>query len=106
MCTVSLRPTQDRIIVKRIDSETVSKGGILIPDTVQEKPQRGRVIAVGPGSHTPEGVLIPIYLEVGQEVLFGKWSGTEVNLEGETYLIMKESDIMAVVEPLKQLKAA
>lgn len=101
-----IKPLQDRVVIRRIESETTSKGGILIPDTVQEKPQRGIVVAVGPGLYTSEGVMIPMYLEVGQEVLFGKWSGTEVTLDGETHLIMKESDIMGVIEHNIYLKAA
>jgi chaperonin GroES len=92
------RPLHDRVVVKRIDAEEKTVGGIIIPDTAKEKPQQGEVIAVGPGGRDEAGKLIPIDLKVGDDVLFGKWSGTEVKLEGVEYLIMKESDIMGVLE--------
>ena len=92
------RPLHDRVVVKRIDAEEKTAGGILIPDTAKEKPQQGEVIAVGPGGRDETGKLIPIDLKVGDHVLFGKWSGTEVKLDGIEYLIMKESDIMGVLE--------
>jgi chaperonin GroES len=92
------RPLHDRVVVKRIDAEEKTVGGIIIPDTAKEKPQQGEVIAVGPGGRDETGKLIPIDLKVGDHVLFGKWSGTEVKLEGVEYLIMKESDIMGVLE--------
>jgi chaperonin GroES len=92
------RPLHDRVVVKRIDAEEKTVGGIIIPDTAKEKPQEGEVIAVGPGGRDETGKLIPIDLKVGDHVLFGKWSGTEVKLEGVEYLIMKESDIMGVLE--------
>jgi chaperonin GroES len=92
------RPLHDRVVVKRIDAEEKTVGGIIIPDTAKEKPQQGEVIGVGPGGRDETGKLIPIDLKVGDHVLFGKWSGTEVKLEGVEYLIMKESDIMGVLE--------
>ena len=92
-----IRPLHDRVIVKRIAEEEKTKGGIIIPDTAKEKPQEGEVIAVGPGGRDESGKLIPIDLKPGNRVLFGKWSGTEVKLDGEELLIMKESDIMGVI---------
>ena len=97
MAKTKFRPLHDRVVVKRIDAEEKSKGGIIIPDTVQEKPQEGEVIAVGPGTRNERGELVPTELKAGDRVLFGKWSGTEVKLEGEELLIMKESDIMGVI---------
>ena len=91
------RPLHDRVVVKRIDAEEKTKGGIIIPDTAKEKPSQGEVVAVGPGGRDEAGKLTPIDLKVGDRVLFGKWSGTEVKLDGEELLIMKESDIMGVV---------
>jgi chaperonin GroES len=95
---MKFRPLHDRVVVKRTDSEQKSTGGIIIPDTAQEKPQQGEVIAVGPGGRDEAGKLIPLDVKVGDKVLFGKWSGTEVKLDGVEYLIMKESDIMGIVE--------
>src|SRR3984957_11448123 len=95
---MKFRPFHDRIVVKRIDAEEKSAGGIIIPDTAQEKPSQGEIIAVGPGGRDEAGKLIPIDLEVGDRVLFGKWSGTEVKLDGVDFLIMKESDIMGVLQ--------
>jgi chaperonin GroES len=92
------RPLHDRAVVKRIDAEEKTVGGIIIPDTAKEKPQQGEVIALGPGGRDETGKLVPIDLKVGDRVLFGKWSGTEVKLDGIEYLIMKESDIMGVLE--------
>ncbi|MFL6799514.1 MAG: co-chaperone GroES [Xanthobacteraceae bacterium] len=97
MAKTRFRPLHDRVVVKRVDAEEKSKGGIIIPDTAQEKPSQGEVIAVGPGGRDEAGKLIPIDVKTGDRVLFGKWSGTEVKLEGEDLLIMKESDIMGVV---------
>jgi len=97
MAKTKFRPLHDRVVVKRIDAEGKSKGGIIIPDTVKEKPQEGEVVAVGPGGRDENGKIIPIGLKSGDRVLFGKWSGTEVKLEGEELLIMKESDIMGVI---------
>jgi chaperonin GroES len=94
MAKTKFRPLHDRVVVRRIAAEEKTKGGIIIPDTAQEKPQEGEVIAVGPGGRDENGKLIPIDLKAGNRVLFGKWSGTEVKLDGEELLIMKESDIM------------
>ena len=95
---MNFRPLHDRVVVRRIEAEEKTKGGIIIPDTAKEKPQEGEVIAVGPGSRDESGKLLPIDLKAGDRVLFGKWSGTEVRIDGEDLLIMKESDIMGVVE--------
>ena len=95
---MKFRPLHDRIVVTRIDAEGKTAGGIIIPDTAKEKPTEGKVIAVGPGGRDESGKLIPIDLKEGDKVLFGKWSGTEVKIEGVEYLIMKESDIMGVIE--------
>jgi chaperonin GroES len=103
---MKFRPLHDRVVVKRIDAEQKSAGGIIIPDTAKEKPQEGVVIAVGPGARNERGELVAIDLKPGDRVLFGKWSGTEVKLEGEELLIMKESDIMGVVEPVAEVKKA
>jgi chaperonin GroES len=97
MAKTKFRPLHDRVVVKRIDAEEKSKGGIIIPDTAKEKPQEGEVVAVGPGGRDENGKLIAIDVKAGDRVLFGKWSGTEVKLEGEELLIMKESDIMGVI---------
>jgi len=97
MAKTKFRPLHDRIVVRRITAEEKTKGGIIIPDTAQEKPSQGEVIAVGPGGRDEAGKLIPIDLKTGDKVLFGKWSGTEVKLDGEELLIMKESDIMGVL---------
>jgi len=105
--TMKFRPLHDRIVVKRIDAEAKSAGGIIIPDTAQEKPSQGEVVAVGPGGRDEAGKLIPIDIKVHDRVLFGKWSGTEVKLDGEDLLIMKESDVMGVIdEPVAKKKAA
>ena len=95
---MKFRPLHDRVVVKRIDAEEKSAGGIIIPDTAKEKPSQGEIIAFGPGGRDENGKLIPIDLKPGEVVLFGKWSGTEVKLDGIDYLIMKESDIMGVLE--------
>src|SRR5215831_9956664 len=97
MAKTELRPLHDRVVVRRINAKEKTKGGIIIPDTAQEKPQEGEVIAVGPGGRDDSGNLIPIDVKPGSRVLFGKWSGTEVKLDGEELLIMKESDIMGVI---------
>ena len=97
MAKTTFRPLHDRIVVKRIEADEKTKGGIIIPDSAQEKPSQGQVIAVGPGARDESGKLIPIDLKVGNKVLFSKWSGTEVKLDGEELLIMKESDIMGVL---------
>jgi len=104
---MQFRPLHDRVVVKRIDAEEKTAGGIIIPDTAKEKPQQGEVIAVGPGGRDETGKLIPIDLKVGDRVLFGKWSGTDVKLDGVEYLIMKESDVTGVLEePAVKKKAA
>src|SRR5205807_10626105 len=105
---MKFRPLHDRVVVRRIDAEGKSAGGIIIPDTAQEKPQQGEVIAVGPGGRDEAGKLIPIDLKVGDRVLFGRWSGTEVKIDGQELLIMKESDIMGVLTdvPATKKKAA
>jgi len=95
---MKFRPLHDRVVVKRLDSEEKTKGGIIIPDTAKEKPQEGEVVSVGPGGRDEAGKLIPIDLKPGNRVLFGKWSGTEVKIDGQELLIMKESDIMGVIE--------
>ncbi|MFN3623472.1 MAG: co-chaperone GroES [Hyphomicrobium sp.] len=95
---MKFRPLHDRVVVKRLESETKTSGGIIIPDTATEKPQQGEVVAVGPGSRDESGKLIPIELKKGDKVLFGKWSGTEVKIDGQELLIMKESDVMGVLE--------
>jgi chaperonin GroES len=95
---MKFRPLHDRVLVKRVEEEQKSKGGIIIPDTAKEKPMQGEILAVGPGGRDDDGDLIPMGVSVGDRVLFGKWSGTEVKLDGEELLIMKESDIMGVLE--------
>ena len=95
---MKFRPLHDRVVVKRLDSETKTSGGIIIPDTAAEKPQQGEVVAIGPGARDDQGKLIAIELKKGDKVLFGKWSGTEVKIDGQELLIMKESDIMGVLE--------
>jgi chaperonin GroES len=97
MAKLKFRPLHDRVVVKRIDAEEKSSGGIIIPDTAKEKPSQGEVIAAGPGGRDEAGKLVPLDVKVGDRVLFGKWSGTEVKLEGDELLIMKESDIMGVI---------
>ena len=99
------RPLHDRVVVKRIDSEEKTKGGIIIPDTAKEKPQEGEVIAVGPGARE-DGKLVALDVKVGDRILFGKWSGTEVKIDGEDLLIMKESDIMGIIEAGASAKKA
>ena len=94
---MKFRPLHDRVVVKRIDAEAKSAGGIIIPDTAAEKPQQGEVIAVGPGARGEDGKIVALELKRGDRVLFGKWSGTEVKIDGEELLIMKESDIMGVL---------
>ena len=97
MAKMKFRPLHDRVVVKRIEAEEKTKGGIIIPDTAKEKPQEGEVVAVGPGGRDENGKLISISLKAGDRVLFGKWSGTEVKLDSDELLIMKESDIMGVI---------
>ena len=97
MAKTSFRPLHDRVVVRRLESEEKTKGGIIIPDSAKEKPQQGEIIAVGPGGRDEAGKLIPLDVKAGDKVLFGKWSGTEVKLDGQELLIMKESDIMGVI---------
>ena len=94
---MSFRPLHDRIVVKRIEGEEKTKGGIIIPDTAKEKPQEGKVVAVGPGARDESGKLVPLDVKAGDRVLFGKWSGTEVKVDGQDLIIMKESDILGVI---------
>jgi chaperonin GroES len=94
---MKFRPLHDRVVLKRIEAEEKTSGGIIIPDTAKEKPQEGEVVAVGPGGRDEAGKLIPIDLKAGDRVLFGKWSGTEVKIDGVEYLVMKESDVMGVL---------
>src|SRR5881394_2783155 len=103
---MEFRPLHDRVVVKRIEAEEKSAGGIIIPDTAKEKPSLGEVIAVGPGGRDEAGKLIPIDVKVGDRVLFGKWSGTEVKIDGQDLLIMKESDVMGIVEETVARKKA
>ncbi len=103
---MKFRPLHDRVVVRRIDAEEKTRGGIIIPDTAKEKPQEGEVIAVGPGGRNERGELIALDVKAGDVVLFGKWSGTEVKIDGVDYLIMKESDIMGIVEASATLKKA
>jgi chaperonin GroES len=94
---MTFRPLHDRVVVKRLDSEEKTKGGIIIPDTAKEKPQEGEIVAVGPGARDEAGKLVPLDVKAGDRVLFGKWSGTEVKVDGQDLLIMKESDILGVI---------
>jgi chaperonin GroES len=105
---MKFRPLHDRVVVRRIDEDERTKGGIIIPDTAKEKPQQGEIVAVGPGARDEKGEVIPLDVKPGDRVLFGKWSGTEVKLDGEDLLIMKESDILGVIEGVaaKKKKAA
>ena len=98
MAKLKFRPLHDRVVVKRIDAEEKSKGGIIIPDTAKEKPSQGEIVAAGPGARDENGKVTPLDVKAGDRVLFGKWSGTEVKVDGEELLIMKESDIMGVIE--------
>ena len=95
---MKFRPLHDRVLIKVLDSEEKTKGGIIIPDTAKEKPQEGEVVAVGPGSKTEDGKIIKMDVKIGDRVLFGKWSGTEVKIDGKEYSIMKESDVMGVTK--------
>jgi len=103
---MKVRPLHDRVVVKRIDAEEKSAGGIIIPDTAKEKPSQGEIVAVGPGGRDEAGKLIPLDVKAGDRVLFGKWSGTEVKIDGVDFLIMKESDIMGVLEETQAKKKA
>ena len=103
---MKFRPLHDRVVVKRIDAEEKTAGGIIIPDTAKEKPQEGEIVAAGLGARNEQGQLVPIDVKPGDRVLFGKWSGTEVKIDGDDYLIMKESDLLGVVEKTASLKKA
>jgi chaperonin GroES len=103
---MAFRPLGDRVLVRRVEEEEKTRGGIIIPDTAKEKPQEGEVIAVGPGARDETGKIQPLDVKTGDRILFGKWSGTEVKLDGEDLLIMKESDILGVLEPEAARKAA
>ena len=103
---MKFRPLHDRVVVKRVEEESKTKGGIIIPDTAKEKPQEGEIIAVGPGARDEKGNLVPLDVKKGDRVLFGKWSGTEIKLDGQDLLIMKESDIMGIIEGSASMKKA
>ena len=103
---MKFRPLHDRVVVRRVESETKTSGGIIIPDTAAEKPQQGEIVAVGPGARDESGKIVPLDLKAKDKVLFGKWSGTEVKIDGTEYLIMKESDIMGVLEGRASSKKA
>ena len=103
---MGFRPLHDRVLVRRVEADAKTAGGIIIPDTAQEKPQEGEVIAVGAGTRDESGKLVPLDVKAGDRILFGKWSGTEVRLDGEDLLIMKESDILGIVEGAKAVREA
>ena len=103
---MKFRPLHDRIVLRRITPEEKSKGGIIIPDTVKEKPMEGEIIAAGPGARDDQGSIVPLAVKAGDRVLFGKWSGTEVKLDGEELLIMKESDLLGIIDPAPAVAAA
>ena len=103
---MKFRPLHDRVVVRRVEEDTKTAGGIIIPDTVKEKPQQGEVIAVGPGARDEAGKVVPLDVKAGDRVLFGKWSGTEVKIDGQDLLIMKESDILGVIEGKANVRAA
>ncbi len=103
---MKFRPLHDRILVRRIEEDQRTAGGIIIPDTVQEKPVEGKVIAVGPGARDERGKIVPLNVKVGDRVIFGKWSGTEVKIDGEDLAIMKEADIFGVIDGVKKLRSA
>ena len=103
---MNFRPLHDRVLVKRVEEEAKTRGGIIIPDTAKEKPMQGEVLAVGPGARDDKGELVPLDVRPGDRILFGKWSGTEVRMDGEELLIMKESDVMGIVEEGAALRAA
>src|SRR5271163_1540402 len=97
---MAFRPLGDRVVVRRVEEETKTKGGIIIPDTAKEKPQEGEVVAVGPGNWDEDGVRVPMSLNAGDRILFGKWSGSEVKIDGDELLIMKEADVLGVLDPI------
>ena len=106
MAQSTFRPLHDRVVVRRVDSEEKTKGGIIIPDTAKEKPQEGEVIAVGPGARNDAGQIQALDVKAGDRILFGKWSGTEIKINGEDLLIMKESDVMGIIETQAEQKKA
>jgi chaperonin GroES len=103
---MKFRPLHDRVVVRRIEEDERTKGGIIIPDTAKEKPQQGEVVAVGPGARDENGVVQPLDVKAGDRVLFGKWSGSEVKIDGEELLIMKESDVLGIIEGKASVRAA
>jgi chaperonin GroES len=103
---MKFRPLHDRVVVRRLEEDTKTSGGIIIPDTVKEKPMQGEVIAVGPGARDDAGKVVPLEVKAGDRVLFGKWSGTEVKIDGQELLIMKESDILGIIEGKASVRAA
>ena len=103
---MKFRPLHDRVVIKRLDGESKTAGGIIIPDTAKEKPMEGEVVAIGPGKRDERGALVPLGVKAGDRVLFGKWSGTEVKIDGDDYVIMKESDIMGVIEQSAEAQKA
>jgi chaperonin GroES len=103
---MKFRPLHDRVVIRRLEQEERTKSGIIIPDTAKEKPQQGEVIAVGPGARNEKGEIVALDVKAGDRVLFGKWSGTEVKIDGEEYLIMKESDIMGILEDVGEARKA
>ena len=103
---MKFRPLHDRVLVRRVEADDKTAGGIIIPDTVKEKPMQGEILAVGPGARDERGQIVPLDVKVGDRVLFGKWSGTEVRIDGEDLAIMKESDIMGVIAGAKKIRAA
>ena len=106
MAKTKFRPLHDRVVVRRVESEQKTAGGIIIPDTAKEKPQEGEIIAVGSGARDEAGKLVPLDVKVGDRILFGKWSGTEIKLDGEDLIIMKESDVMGVIDQTATMKKA
>jgi chaperonin GroES len=103
---MKFRPLHDRVVVRRVEEDTKTAGGIIIPDTAKEKPMQGEIVAVGPGARDEQGKVVPLDVKAGDRVLFGKWSGTEVKIDGQDLLIMKESDILGVIEGAAKMKAA
>jgi chaperonin GroES len=103
---MKFRPLHDRVVVRRVEEDTKTSGGIIIPDTAKEKPMQGEIVAVGPGARDEQGKVVPLDVKAGDRVLFGKWSGTEVKIDGQDLLIMKESDILGVIEGKANVRAA
>jgi len=103
---MKFRPLHDRLLVRRIEAEEKTAGGVIIPDTAKEKPQEGEVLAVGPGARNEKGELVPLEVKVGDRILFGKWSGTEIRLQGEDLLIMKESDVLGILDKEAEVRKA